>query len=108
MLTALDWFTLVKDGGTIAVLVVVVYMFFNGKLVSAKTAKQQTDSAVNATRLAASKELIADIKKAVREGFIEGWYEIHRSHEDAVTNAIERAASKEPTTRSTRKKAEKT
>lgn len=95
---AVSWVSIVKDLGTIGVLAVGTYLFLTGKLVSGKVADKTAQTAVNAARMAASKELVDSIRKAVKDGFIEGWYEIHHSHEEAVEKAVSAAKESEEKT----------
>lgn len=99
-----DWVSIAKDGGAVGVLIIGIYLFLTGKLVSAKTAREQTAAAVKAAQVAANAELGEKLQKAVREGFIQGWYEIHTSHQEAIAEVEAKASAiKEPKTGARRK-----
>lgn len=95
-----DWFSVVREGGALAVLLIGSYLFLSGRLISGKIARQQTEAAVRASRLAFQVELAAAIKDAVKAGFTEAWYDIHTSHQEAVelqARAIVKAMKEIPT-----------
>lgn len=100
-----NWVDLVTSGGTIVVLAAIVWLFVTGKLVSSKIAKDQLQASLDAAKSVISKDVVVDIQKAVKDGFIEGWYVIHTSHQEAIDEVESRASAiKEPKTQPRKQK----
>jgi hypothetical protein len=89
------WVNTLLNAGVLGLM---VYLFLTGKLVSGETAKKQMQD-LQEGLLNKFKESISN---AVKDGFIEGWYQIHTSHKETITDTVEDAMKrfviKEPKT----------
>lgn len=71
----LKWFEFVNTGGTIAILVLNLYMFASGKVIPADTVSKMMRAADDRT-LKMADEIKSGIANAVREGIVNGIHEV--------------------------------
>ena len=70
-----NWFEVVNTGGTIAVLILNVWMFATGKVIPAGTVDKMMKSADDRT-IKLAEEIKQGIKDAVRDGIVSGIHEV--------------------------------
>lgn len=76
----INWFEIVNTGGTIAVLVLNVWLLATGKLIPKTTMDALIKSMDDRTVKLAS-EIKAGISEAVREGIVNGIHEVRKIQE---------------------------
>lgn len=76
----INWFEIVNTGGTIAVLVLNVWMFATGKVISSFTFDRMMKSADDRT-IKLAEEIKQGIKDAVKDGIVSGIHEVRKVQE---------------------------
>lgn len=69
---------ILTDAGVLGILVLAVWAFMTGKILSAGIVAEQVKAQTRLAESALSNGIERCIKEAVREGFIEAWYQIKK------------------------------
>ena len=76
-----ELFTMIKDGGTVAVLVLMVWYLLSGKVLPANVVEKQIASITELAKLTLTAGFKESIHEAVKSGVLEAWVEFDKHRE---------------------------